>query len=459
MVEICDVTTGQELLTLPKLLTLPSSASEWVWGVAFSPNGARLASTGPGGTVWDARTGHELFRLKGYNDKLTGVAFSRDGTRIASGAWDGTAKVWDARTGEVLPNLEGHTDSVRSVAFSPDGTRLASASNDHSVRVWDSATGRPIRALTGHTHFVHGVAFSPDGTRIASAGHDTTVKVWDVITGEPQLLGGHTSAVFCVAFSPDGTRIASGAWDGIVKVWDAATGEETLTLKGHRDEVRSVAFSPDGALLASAGRDGIIKIWDARTWTPTAAIEREALGLLAYLFAKPLCRSDVIDNLRLPMVTPPAREMALGLIERYKEETNPERYHQASWAILAQPYLNAFQYGFALRQAETACRLAPENREFRIALGVAQYRAGQLQGALDTLKRAPQLDSGRPAILAFLAMAQHRLALYDQARASLEHLRQTMQKAEWLMNAEARAFVHEAEAVLKAATATKNEGI
>src|SRR5436305_861158 len=85
-----------------------------------------------------------------------------------------------------------------------------------------------------------------------------------------------------------------------------------------------------------------------------------------------------------PAVTPPAREMALGLIERYKEETNPEHYHRASWATLRQPYLNAFQYGFALRQAETACRLDPENREYRIALGVAQYRAGQYQDALDT---------------------------------------------------------------------------
>ncbi len=244
-----------------------------------------------------------------------------------------------------------------------------------------------------------------------------------------------------------------------MKVWDAATGEEALTLKGHRDEVRSVAFSPDGALLASAGRDRTVKIWDARPWTPAAAIEREALGLLACLFAKPLCRSDVIDNLRLPTVTPPAREMALGLIERYKEETNPERYHQASWAILRQPYLNAFQYGFALRQAKTACRLAPENGECRISLGVAQYRAGQLQDALDTLKQVDQRDSDSPAFLAFQAMAQHRLGLNDQARATLEHLRQTMQKAEWLMNAEACAFVREAEAVLKAATPTRNEGI
>jgi tetratricopeptide (TPR) repeat protein len=265
---------------------------------------------------------------------------------------------------------------------------------------------------------------------------------------EPQLLGGHTSAVYSVAFSPNGTRIASSAWDGTVKVWDTATGEEVLTLKGHRDEVRSVAFSPNGALLASAGRDATVRIWDARPWTPAAAIEREAVGLLAGLFAKPLCKGDVLAYLRLPLVTVPAREMALGLIDHYKEETEPERYHEASWTIGRQPYLNAFQYGFALRQAETACRLAPENREYRIALGVAQYRAGKIRSALETLKRAHQHDRGRPAILAFLAMAQHRLARYDQARATLEQLRRVLQQPCWIQDAEMQRFLREAEALI-----------
>ena len=71
---------------------------------------------------------------------------------------------------------------------------------------------------------------------------------------------------------------------------------------------------------------------------------------------------------------PPARELALSLVARYHEETNPETYHQASSDLVRQPYLNAFQYRFALLQAEHACRLAPDRQEYRTGLGAARLR-------------------------------------------------------------------------------------
>jgi tetratricopeptide (TPR) repeat protein len=184
-------------------------------------------------------------------------------------------------------------------------------------------------------------------------------------------------------------------------------------------------------------------------------MEHEMLGLLGHLFAKPLCKADVLEHLRTsPAITPEARQLALTLIERYREDSDPERYHQASWAVLRQPYLNAFQYRFALRQAETACRMAPENGQYRTSLGVAQYRVGRVQDALETLKRAEERHSGKPASLAFLAMTQQRLGLKDQARATLERLRQTMRDPELITDTDARMFVAEAEALLSAVPAT-----
>lgn len=178
--------------------------------------------------------------------------------------------------------------------------------------------------------------------------------------------------------------------------------------------------------------------------------------MLGHLFAKPLCKANVLTYVHTsPMITPEARQLALTLLERYREETNPERYHQAGWAILRQPYLNAFQYRFALRQVETACRLAPENSQYRTSLGVAQYRVGQVHDALETLTRADQRHPGKPACLAFLAMTQQRLGLKDQARATLERLRQTVREPEWITDTDAPGLVGEAEALLSAAPATK----
>src|SRR5262249_382379 len=131
------------------------------------------------------------------------------------------------------------------------------------------------------------------------------------------------SLVYSVVFSPDGRRLASSGQDQMVKIWDATTGQDVLTIKGHDDEVQCVVFSPDGTRLASASEDGWVKIWDARPWTPTGATQREALALLSYLFAKPLCKQDVLEYLRTsPAITPDAKRIALTLMERYREETN-----------------------------------------------------------------------------------------------------------------------------------------
>src|SRR5207248_5714893 len=49
---------------------------------------------------------------------------------------------------------------------------------------------------------------------------------------------------------------------------------------------------------------------------------------------------------------------------RYRQEDNPDRYQQAAWAIVRQRYGNAFQYRFAVCQAETARRLAPDQGKY-----------------------------------------------------------------------------------------------
>ena len=97
---------------------------------------------------------------------VCGVAFSPDGTRVATGSYDGSARVFDAATGAELARLD-HGGLVYGVAFSPDGTRVATGSSDGSARVFDAATGAELARLD-HDGSVYAVAFSPDGTRVAT---------------------------------------------------------------------------------------------------------------------------------------------------------------------------------------------------------------------------------------------------------------------------------------------------
>jgi WD40 repeat protein len=178
VVKVWETATGRQLLAIP----LPAQG---LGDLAFSPDGELLATTSELGgrgvvNVWSARTGRAIRTLTGHQRPPLGrgLAFSPDGRRLAS-AGDGEVKVWELATGkEVSPITEKIADAD-GVAFSPDGKRLACACRGEA-KVWDVAAGEEARALKGGGH---SVAFSPDGTRLASASPDRLVRVWDAASG------------------------------------------------------------------------------------------------------------------------------------------------------------------------------------------------------------------------------------------------------------------------------------
>jgi WD40 repeat protein len=242
--------------------------SDWLFGLAFSPDGRLLATASRDQTarLWDAAAGNTVRTLTGHTDGVTRVAFSPDGSVLATASCDRTIRLWDAASGNTVRILTGHADWVRGVAFSPDGNVLATASDDQTARLWDAASGKTIRTFTGHTGWLFGLAFSPDGRLLATASRDQTARLWDAGTGKTiRTLTGHSDGVHGVAFSPDGSMLATASGDRTIRLWDGGTGNAIDTLTGHSGGVRGVAFSPDGSMLATASDDQTARLWDGGT--------------------------------------------------------------------------------------------------------------------------------------------------------------------------------------------------
>jgi WD40 repeat protein len=120
----------------PEPVQIPQSKN--CHAVALSPDGQRLiAAVDYTVKIYDIHKRLELFDLRGHKGTVSSVGVSPDGETIATGSWDGTAKLWCAATGRVRATFKWPIGRVCSLAFAPDGLRIAAGGDIGSVVVWD----------------------------------------------------------------------------------------------------------------------------------------------------------------------------------------------------------------------------------------------------------------------------------------------------------------------------------
>jgi tetratricopeptide (TPR) repeat protein len=177
------------------------------------------------------------------------------------------------------------------------------------------------------------------------------------------------------------------------------------------------------------------------------------------LFGKRLARPEVLARVRADAtINDAVRRRALALADSYGED--PLGFADARRAV-AQIGASRSTYGLAQSQARRACAFAPKNSLYLATLGMARYRLGSYQEALDALTQAEQLDAAQsvsgPATLAFLAMTRYKLGHKEEASRILTRLRAAINQSRWAKDEEAQAFFHEAEKLLaeKAPAAAK----
>jgi hypothetical protein len=351
-------------------------------------------------------------------------------------------------------------ESMLGLAFSPDGTRLACrfGDQDHTVVVRELTTGKETLRLKGHIAEVSSVALNYNGTRLAEAADDGTVRVIDTETGQETLtLQRHTLPVSSVAFSPDGRTLACASWDGTVSVWDAtpassenlARDDALRLIRYQLERVTSEAELRSSILgdLTISERTRAIALTMARGFFANQ-VRRQAESQVALEFGRLLLRADVLDSLRADStMSPEVRTTALALAETWHESA--KALNDSAWTTVRNPNRPESDYRRGFRMAEAACRLEPDQGSFVNTLGVAHYRIGQYQKALDTLQRSSKLNGGsQPEDLAFLAMIHHRLNQPESARAMLGQLRDVLEGPDTVASEQNQGLLREVESVI-----------
>jgi RNA polymerase sigma factor (sigma-70 family) len=310
---------------------------DWIEGLAFSPDGSKLACwanarhRGYVLTVWDTITGRLLRRVDLGQVQLKLLRWRADGHGVAvvrNGVED--YYVWDfadetapvPRVPDGVMMNQGADGLLLAVALSADGRTLAAGrltmnNGPRTFEVWDVALNKPLKDLPNRalgTQVGHGAAvtFTSDGKTLLAVsrrlgdqnwsvqfGTDPTVPgesaeqarlvAWDVATGKERKafdvtapggftrgFGTHHPVPESYAVTPDGRTLVIGQRDGTVRLWDWANGKEVRSWMAH--PAGKGTFEPAGVLAIAVAADGRMLVTAGqygglRRWGPATGRE------------------------------------------------------------------------------------------------------------------------------------------------------------------------------------------
>ncbi|ESP00289.1 hypothetical protein LOTGIDRAFT_225956 [Lottia gigantea] len=249
------------------------------------------------------------------NKDVTSLDWNCDGTLLATGSYDGYARMWST-DGRLVNTLGQHKGPIFALKWNKRGNCILSAGVDKTTIIWDASSGscqqqfafhnapaldvdwqsnnsfascstdmcihvcrlgcdRPTKTFQGHTNEVNAIKWEPQGNLLASCSDDMTLKIWSMKQDTcVHDLQAHNKEIYTIKWSPTGPStnnpnasliLASASFDSTVRLWEVERGTCLHTLTKHQEPVYSVAFSPDGRYLASGSFDKCVHIWNVQS--------------------------------------------------------------------------------------------------------------------------------------------------------------------------------------------------
>mmetsp|Transcript_13043 Transcript_13043/g.19250 ORF Transcript_13043/g.19250 Transcript_13043/m.19250 type:complete len:929 (-) Transcript_13043:181-2967(-) len=219
-----------------------------VSAVAFTQEGQVVVSASLDGSV----RAHDLVRYKCFRTmtpphpaQLLSLAVDPSGEVVAAGALEpaGEVYLWSLQTGKLLDVLPAHEAPVGALDFGPaiaDRPLLATGSWDGRARLWDVYKATPLEAFD-HQSDVLDVAFRPDGKQICCASLNGLLSFWCAESGRQE----HTI---------EGQHDVTGGRKQGQKV-----EAQNLAATKH---FTSVCYTSDGSCVIAAGESKFVCIYE-----------------------------------------------------------------------------------------------------------------------------------------------------------------------------------------------------
>nr|XP_060499684.1 F-box-like/WD repeat-containing protein TBL1X [Panthera onca] len=227
------------------------------------------------------------------NKDVTSLDWNSDGTLLATGSYDGFARIW-TEDGNLASTLGQHKGPIFALKWNKKGNYILSAGVDKTTIIWDAHTGEAKQQFPFHSgefvflffgiqkwypllfqNEVNAIKWDPSGMLLASCSDDMTLKIWSMKQDTcVHDLQAHSKEIYTIKWSPTGPAtsnpnsnimLASASFDSTVRLWDVERGVCVHTLTKHQEPVYSVAFSPDGKYLASGSFDKCVHIWNTQS--------------------------------------------------------------------------------------------------------------------------------------------------------------------------------------------------
>jgi len=208
---------------------------KYIYGCAFSPDGAHLVSVGSDRKIWmyDGKTGGPTKPVgEGeHTGSIFGVAWSKDSKRFVTCSADQTVKLWDPEAGKCVHTWrmgeEGKVsipDQQVGVTFPRDGL-VISVDLEGNLNYLSEGSAKPSKVIRGHQKAITATGYTPDTKTLWTGSSDGKVCGWNLSTGSAEKTDGTTHSNYVSGFAAcrsDG-RVYSVGWDDTVRTVDAST--------------------------------------------------------------------------------------------------------------------------------------------------------------------------------------------------------------------------------------------